>query len=547
MGGVSNEDVESKAQNAWARFDREEHLRSLRFAPKPPKPLDPRRKLPKQNLPAVSITTPAELEGYVRQFRTAFRYRGTQDQALLYLLGLLSDLKRKNGETMEAGIPGASQQGVWDFLVRSPWSAEALDEARVAHFLSACGVSGRPVDIVIDEVSELKQGKLSVGVARQYLGCVGKTGNGQVTVTLHGLVDEYDVPLCGQLYLPEDWAEDTERRKVARVPEEIVFQTKLELARLLLQRVTGWGLTIRRVYGDPGYGELKLMRQLDEQGWAYCLGVRRTFTVRLPDEPLPPAPPPRVYTGRGRPPKTPVVQPHRHTVAEIRQSLPSDAWQPIAYRVGTDGATLVRDFAALRACPATKDEEGNLAWLLLERPCDPASDDPKQYIISAPESATLDELAQLAHRRPIIERNSYENGKQEVGLDEYQGRSWPGFHHHLAMAWLALAWLHLHRHRLPPPDVPPTLSTQPPSRPALAAELGPNPPVLCLSLPMGTVTIREAGRASSLLDLPRQVWESVQSVRRRLWDWFRAVVHLELLLAGIRPAIPSLRPHLAGP
>jgi SRSO17 transposase len=483
----------------------------------------------------------------VRQFRTVFRYRSTQDQALLYLLGLLSDLKRKNGETMEAGIPGARQQGVWDFLVRSPWSAEALDQARVAHFLSACGVAGRPVDVVVDEVSELKQGKLSVGVARQYLGCVGKTGNGQVTVTLHGLVDEYDVPLCGQLYLPEAWAQDVERRKAARIPEEIVFQTKLELAWRLLQRVAGWGLTIRRVYGDPGYGDLKLMCQLDEQGWAYCLGVRSLFTVRLPEEPLPPAPAPRVWTGRGRPPKPPVAQPYRHTVAEIRQALPPEAWQPVAYRVGTDGATLVREFAALRVWPTTKDEQGSLAWLLLERPCEPTSDDPKQYIITGPENATLDELAQLAHRRPIIERNAYENGKQEVGLGEYQGRSWPGFHHHLAMVWLALTWLHLHRRRIPPSDVPPVLPTQPPSLRASAAEDSPNPPSLCLSLRTGTVPVREAGRASGVLDLPRQVWESVQAVRRRLWDWFRAVLHLELLLAGIRPSIPSLEPHLAGP
>jgi SRSO17 transposase len=544
---VTDGDMEAKAQGAWARFTREEHLRGLRFGPKPPKPRDKKRKLEKRDVPAVSITTPEELERYVGLFRRAFRYRSTQERALLYLLGLLSDLERKNGETMEAGIPGATQQGVWDFLVRSPWSAEALDRARVEHFASSCGVVGRPMDVVIDEVSEVKQGKLSVGVARQYLGCVGKRGNGQVTVTLHGLVDEYDLPLCGQLYLPEEWATDAERRQASRVPEELRFQTKLELAHQLLQRVIGWGLTIGRVYGDPGYGELKLMRQFDEQGWAYCLGVKSTFSVRLPEEPVPPVPAPPPYAGTGRPRKLPVAQPHLHTVAEIRQALPSEAWRRVNYRFGTDGRTLAREFAAMRVWPATKAQQGIDMWLLLERPLDPSSTDTKQYLITGPETMTLDELAQLAHRRPIIERNSYENGKQEVGLAEYQGRSWPGFHHHLAMVWLALTWLHLHRRRLPPPDDPkqsprntPPVSVEPPAASQSARDLD-------LGLSTGTVSVQMAADAPVPLDLPRQVWESVQAVRRCLCAWFDAVLHLELLLAAFRPSIPSLDPCLAGP
>lgn len=137
-------------------------------------------------------------------------------------------------------------------MVRSPWSADALDEARVRHFLETTGVAGATVDVVIDEVSEVKQRRDSVGTMRQYLGCVGKTANGEVTVTLHGLVGAYDLPLCGHLYLPEEWAADAERRKQSRVPDDVVFQTKLELAHGLLERVAGWGLTIGRVFGDPG-------------------------------------------------------------------------------------------------------------------------------------------------------------------------------------------------------------------------------------------------------------------------------------------------------
>ena len=547
-GDRMDNDMTSKVQGAWSQFQREEQMRAMRFGPRSPKPLDEKRKLPKREVPAVSVTTPDELGSYVGEFGAVFRNRGTEHQAVLYLLGLLSDLERKNGETMEAGIPGATQQGVWDFLVRSPWSADTLDAARVAHFLTSCGVSGRPIDVVIDEVSELKQGKRSVGVARQYLGCVGKTANGQVSVTLHGVVEMYDAPLCGQLYLPEDWANDTHRRKQARIPNKVRFQTKLELAWGLLQRVAGWGLGINRVYGDPGYGELKLMRQLDEQGWSYCLGVKRTFTVRLAAEALPIAPEPPAYTGRGRPRKAPAVRPHLHTAAEIRQALEPEAWRSVAYRYGTEGKPLAREFAAVRVLPATKDQEGTALWLLLERPCDPASDDTKQFVITGPANVTLEELAQLAHRRPIIERNTYENGKQEVGLGEYQGRSWPGFHHHLAMVWLALTWLHLHRRRLPAPlQEPRTVPANPSSNPESAAADGPGTTASCLALPTGTVDVLFAGPATFPLTLPRQVWESVQRVRRRLCAWFRAVIHLELTLARTQPRIPLLTPSRTGP
>lgn len=538
---MAAEDIEQKVQSAWAEHIREQHLRSLRFGPRPAKPRDEKRKLEKQDVPAISITTPAELQGYLEQFAAVFHYRSTTAQALLYLLGLLSDLKRKNGETMEAGIPAATQQGVWDFLVRSPWSAAALDRARVDHFLTRCGVAGQVMDVVLDEVSEPKQGKHSVGVARQYLGCVGKTANGQVTVSLHGLVGDYDLPLCGELYLPQAWADDAERRRTARIPEEIPFRTKLEIAWQLLQRVSGpWRLRIGRIYADPGYGEVKFMLQIQAAGWAYCLGVKNTFSLRLPAEPLPSPPPPPPDAGRGRRPKLPEVHAPLHTVAELRASLPDTAWHKVAYRQSTDGSELAREFAALRALPATKDLHGSEGWLLMERPLDPQSDDPKAYLLTAPSTASVDELAQLAHQRRIIERNSYENAKQEVGLGDYQGRSWIGYHHHLAMCWLALTWLHLYRRRLPPPQPPAPTQGTPPTPPAPTP--GPDVSTLGLQLPTGTVVVAMATPAPRPLPLPYQLWESVQEVRRRLGAWFRAVLHLEILCAGFRPRIPALQP-----
>ena len=105
---------------------------------------------------------------------------------------------------MEAAIPGAEQQDIYNFLVRSTWSPEALDQARIERWISERGYAGLRVSVVLDETSFLKQGKYSVGVARQYLGCVGKAANGQVAVTLRGVWDNDDLPLTGMLYLPEE-------------------------------------------------------------------------------------------------------------------------------------------------------------------------------------------------------------------------------------------------------------------------------------------------------------------------------------------------------
>jgi hypothetical protein len=161
-------------------------------------------------------------------------------RACQYRVGLLSDLPRKNGQTLAASIADVpNAQSIRPFLAVSPWSARELDRRRVQHALEvAC--SGRECTVVLDEVSILKQGRHSVGAKRQSLGCVGKTANGQVAVTLHHCDDRYDWPITGQLYLPREWAEDQGRRQRARVPEDVPFATKAH-AMALLAEARPWG------------------------------------------------------------------------------------------------------------------------------------------------------------------------------------------------------------------------------------------------------------------------------------------------------------------
>lgn len=537
--------------NRWLR---EQQVRALRFGPRPEKPLDRRRKLPPQAIPSAPILPQPEMHAYVQGFRSVFGRWDTLRNAEIYLLGLCGDLARKNGETMEAAIPGASQMGIFNFLVRSSWSPEALDRARVLQWIGERGYVGRPVHVIVDETSWLKQGRYSVGVARQYLGCVGKVANGQVVVTLQGVWGDEDLPLTGELYLPEAWAEDAERRRLAKVPESVRFRTKLEIAQALWERVDGWGLPIAMVHGDAGFGDLGLMARLEAKGWGYCFGVRGTCTVYLPEEGVRPAPPPAPYVGRGRRRKPPQPERPLHTVDAIRQALDEACWQRVAYRQGVDGTVLEREFAALRVHAATRERCGSEVWLLLERPLDPRSEDVKQYLITAPATAPLAELARLAHVRPRIERSSYDNAKDAAGLADYQGRSWAGFHRHLAMVWLAMTWLARQRsplqrddHRTAPPA---------PGGPAMHPEAI-SKPTTQPSTPTDGIRLQFAGRqirvrcaalgATDTQSLPRQAWESIQDVHRRFLDWCRVAVIQELLLLGRWPRLPQLQPAMSIP
>ena len=404
---------------------REKQLRALRFGPKPEKPFDERRKIRPEAIGRAPILPNPDLREYVRRFKGVFGRRETVSNAEIYMTGLCSDLPHKNGETMEAAIPGANQEDIYNFLVRSTWSPEALDRARVEQWIEERGYASQPVNVLLDETSFLKQGKYSVGVARQYLGCVGKVANGQVAVTVHGVWGNDDLPLTGMLYLPEEaWAKDAARRKTAKVPEDVPFRTKPQIGLELVRRVRDWGVAIERLHADAGYGDIGTMEALASEGHAFCLGVRGNFSVYLPDEALPPAPETAPYGGRGRPRKPPQVERPLHTVDEIRRGLDEATWQRLPYRQGADGKALEREFVGLQVHPATKERLADEAWLLLERPLDPSSNDVKQYVISGPSTITLAELARISHIRSRIERNSYEKDKPAECTG--QRRSGPG-------------------------------------------------------------------------------------------------------------------------
>ena len=281
-----------------------------------------------------------------------------------------------------------------------------------------------------------------MGVARQYCGMLGKQDNCQVAVSISLACEQGSLPVAWQLYLPEDWAQDAERRERAGVPESVRFATKAQIALQQLQTLLSEGAPRHCVLADAGYGVDTAFRQtLSSMGLLYAVGVTSAVVVWPPGvEPLPPEP----YGGKGRPPvvarRTAELQPM--SVKALALSLPTQAFQTISWREGTNEPLSGR-FAAV----GVRHAGGNAGkarlrpkeWLLIEWPMDQA--EPVKYILSTlPESTPLNDLVSAVYQRWRIERD-YQDLKQDFGLGHYEGRGWRGLHHHASLSIAAYAFL----------------------------------------------------------------------------------------------------------
>lgn len=362
-----------------------------------------------------------------------------------YCTGLMLPLSRKSVEPMAARLDplhaSARHQALHHFVAKAEWSdAELL--RRVAQWVVPRMDFSAGGYWLIDDTSFPKKGRHSVGVARQWCGVLGKQDNCQVAVSVSLANEQASLPVAWRLYLPEEWAEDEERRRKAGVPEDVRFATKTEIALKQLQTLLEEGAPRYCVVADAGYGVDAAFRQrLTDMGLPYMAGVTSSVMVWPPGmEPLPPKP----WSGRGRHPiatrRSPDHQPM--SVGDLAQSLPSEAFSTITWRQGSN-EPLTGRFAALRvrhAGPATgKQRLHPLQWLLIEWPQN--KDEPRKYWLSTlDESTPLHELVRVAHLRWRIERD-YQDLKQDMGLGHYEGRGWRGFHHHASLAIAAYGFL----------------------------------------------------------------------------------------------------------
>ncbi len=364
--------------------------------------------------------------------------------ASVYVRGLLLDGERKSIEPLARRLPEGNVQAVQQFVGQSPWAWEPV-RARCAQTVTP--LLREDVAWIVDDTGFPKQGQHSVGVARQYSGTLGKVANCQVAVSLHHATAQASVPLDWILYLPERWTGDRARCQRAGVPKNAMkFHPKWALALQALDRALGWGIPPGVVVADAAYGTVTAFRQgLEARRQRYVVGIDNTLGVWTTPQRRRPQP----YQGRGRPRRPRYVRPPapESAMAVIRR-LPLTAWHLVHWRDGTKG-TLRSRFTACRVQPAhghwKQAAELPMGWLLAEWPRS-APAPTKFWLSNLPATTPLRPLVRWAKARWRIDHD-YREMKRELGLDHYEGRGFPGWHHHVTLVTLAHAFLTLERLR----------------------------------------------------------------------------------------------------
>ena len=391
-----------------------------------------------------SWTLLRRLTQWLDQFKDCFGRRAQHVSLRQYVEGLLGDSTRKSMSAMLARVSEpTSYQTFQHFITHAPWDAEVMWRRLRAAIPERTGI------LMLDETSFPKSGPHSVGVARQYCGALGKVANCQVAVTAALWTRQRAWPMGALLYLPDVWTTDPARRAAARIPAAVQFQAKWRLALTLVRRTRAAGVTLTAVVADAEYGDNSTVRQaLHRLRLTYALGISPTLTVfrgtptlRIDRQQSPPR-----NRRSGWPDQEPV------SVRTLSEALPARAWRRVEWRNGSN-PSWAADFAARRVTPATDWRHRRLApevWLLCERGVGPTGRR-RHYLISLPSSASLKQLVQLAHHRWAIEQH-YQDFKTELGLDHFEGRTYPGWQHHMVIS--AVAYAFIQRERMRSPDGP---------------------------------------------------------------------------------------------
>jgi SRSO17 transposase len=393
---------------------------------------------------AVAVEVPAvevrdRLVEFVAGVTEWLPLRRQRENALLCVRGLVEFGGRKSLQPTLFRLEEtpARYESVQQFLADSPWQAELLVRACAERIAPRLGV----VAWVVDDTGIAKDGKHSPGVKRQYSGTLGKIGNCQITVSVHAAGTRGTLPVGWRLYLPEEWCDDLERRRKAKIPDSVVFQTKPQLARQLCEQAAGWEIPTAPILADVAYGDDSRFRtELHALELEYVVAVSAQAAVYGPETRF--AVPARQRT-TGRP-RT-VARPDRsqESVRALAQRLPAEAWKTLPCRTTPSGEEVEGRFAFVRVVAAGSVRRHHRPprgeWLIIEWP--PEAEQPCDYWLSnLPPDTPAERLARLARLRWTIELD-YRQLKGELGLDHYEGRSYAGFHHHCALVTCAHAFL----------------------------------------------------------------------------------------------------------
>jgi len=371
---------------------------------------------------------------WLEPFEDCFGHVAQRGAFRRYLLGLLSDSPRKSMSAMLARIHDAgSYQAFQHFITHAPWEVAPVWRRLLARVPDRRGV------LIIDDTGFPKQGAASVGVQRQYSGTLGKIGNCQIAVTAALWTGARAWLLGAELYLPDGWL-TRERRQQARIPARVRFQEKWRLALALVDRARRADLDLELVAADAGYGDiLEFRTALEHRALAYMLGISGQFAVWIGRPPADLTPSTRAVTAAS----IGAIQ-----VATWAAQQPARVWRRVTWRTGPHRVWQAR-FVAVRVTPVVlwrQHRPLQTYWLLCERPSRRSAAPLKWYVSNLPATTQLRTLARAAHQRWAIEQQ-YQQLKTELGLDHFEGRSFPGWHRHVVLTALAYTWLQQERRR----------------------------------------------------------------------------------------------------
>ena len=371
---------------------------------------------------------------YVEGLTSTIGYAGRAAPLRDYCVGLVAAEGRKSVEPMAAvtapaGV-SAQHQKLLHFVAESAWSDERM-LAKVREMVVPAIEQHGPIKVwIIDDTSFPKQGSHSVGVHHQYCGQLGKQANCQVAVTLSIANHHASLPIAYRLYLPETWAKDAARRKKARIPEDIAFKTKPQIALEQIREACAANVPRGVVLFDASYGVNSALRAgVSALALSYVAAIVPTVKVRAVSK--------RRALRR------------RMSAKELALSLPKHAWSTITWREGTNEQLRSR-FARVQVhtAPIRRAAQRAEETLLIEWP-EGEAEPTKYWLSTLDKNISFRELVDVAKMRWRVERD-YQELKQEVGLGHYEGRSWPGFHHHGTLCIAIYGFLISERETIPP-------------------------------------------------------------------------------------------------
>lgn len=387
------------------------------------------------------IGTAYRLEQFFAGIGKHLKDRRKKESFAMYAFGILGDGERKSAEPIAARACGdesrtaAMHQKLIYFLGHSQWDDRAVRVDAARYAIDAVQEREPITTWIIDDTGFLKQGKHSVGVQRQYTGSAGKIANCQIGVSLAVASSSEQIAVDFELYLPELWTEDRARRREARIPDDVQFKTKIELALDMIQRAKEQGIPGDIMLADSAYGDSTHFRNsVRELGFDFAVGVHSTLGVLRLD-------------------RNDRVNTKPQSVAEVVAALPKKAFRMVTWRDGTKGKLSGR-FAFVRVL-TTHDDGTALSlrepqWLVAQWM--DGDEEPSKFVLTTlPRRMSKKQIVRLLKERWRTER-MYEDLKGELGLDHFEGRSFPGWHHHVSVVLACYAFVVAERVRGFPPS-----------------------------------------------------------------------------------------------